>query len=316
MLRIFLLITFMSGLFFLRKYLVSFLIGAIIAFVLNPLVSFLHSKLHIRKIFAILLSYLIWISAMVFLCFSLSDLITGGIANKSLPDAAGTLVEYYNEHKELIGRIFPTMDKRINYSQIIRSVGTGLYNFFIGMVAGIYILKDKEYFSMLASRILYLFLPQKIHGYVREIAFEINDVLSAFLRGITVDSSIVGLLSSAVLTFAGTPYAVLLGIFVGIANIIPYFGPFIGIGPAVLVTYLNLGVRKALIILASLILIQQLECNLIYPKIIGKSTGLHPLFVLIAVSLAARLGGILWMVLAVPFAGIARVLIVKWAESQ
>lgn len=316
MLRVILLLLIIVGLFFLRQYLVSFLIGVVIAFALDPLVSFLQSKLHIKKILAILLSYLIWISAIVFLCFSLSDLITGEIASRSLGDVAGTLINYYNEHKDLVVKLFPSMGKEIDYSRIIRTVGTGLYNFFIGMVAGIYILKDKKYFAMLASRTLHIFLPQKIHGYVREVSFEIKDVLSAFLRGITIDSSIVGLLSSIALTVIGIPYAVLLGLFVGIANIIPYFGPFIGIAPAVLIAYLNLTLQKALLVLASLVLIQQVECNLIYPRIIGKSTGLHPLFVLICVSLAARLGGIVWMVLAVPLAGIARVLIVKWAESQ
>lgn len=166
------------------------------------------------------------------------------------------------------------------------------------------------------NKAMHLLLGQKVHGVVREILFEINDVISAFLRGVFVDSVIVAFLSSLALASIGIDFAVFIGCFAGIANVIPYFGPIIGIIPAVLAGMADGGISKAILAAIALFAVQQVECNFIYPRIIGKSTGLHPLFVLIAVSIAGYFGGLLWMVLAVPIAGVARVLICKWAEEQ
>lgn len=118
------------------------------------------------------------------------------------------------------------------------------------------------------------------------------------------------------LSIIGIDFAVFIGCFAGLANVIPYFGPVIGIIPAALAGLAEGGIYKAILSAASLFAVQQIECNFIYPRIIGRSTGLHPLFVLTAVSVAGSFGGLLWMVLAVPIAGILRVLICKWAEKQ
>ena len=141
-------------------------------------------------------------------------------------------------------------------------------------------------------------------------------MISAFLRGVFVDSVIVAFLSSLILSLLGVDFAVFIGCFAGLVNVIPYFGPIIGILPAALAALAEGGLYKALLAAAALFTVQQIECNFIYPRIIGKSTGLHPLFVLTAVSVAGSLGGLLWMILAVPLAGIIRVLLCKWAEKQ
>ncbi len=198
----------------------------------------------------------------------------------------------------------------------MQSLGSGAVNFFIGSVAGVYLLKDKEFFLRLGNQAMHLLLPQKPHGLLREVLFEINEVIAAFLRGVFVDSVIVAFLSSLVLSLLGVEFAVFIGCFAGIANVIPYFGPVLGIVPAFLSALLSSGLPRAVLAAASLFAIQQLECNFIYPRIIGKSTGLHPLFVLTAVSVAGALGGLFWMILAVPVAGIIKVLLCKWAEAQ
>ena len=105
-------------------------------------------------------------------------------------------------------------------------------------------------------------------------------------------------------------------VFAGIANVIPYFGPVLGMIPAFLMGFCTEGFWSGVLAVAILLAVQQIDCNLIYPKIVGTSTGLHPLMVLLAVSVFGYFGGILGMLLAVPIAGIIQVFVVKWAEGK
>ena len=134
------------------------------------------------------------------------------------------------------------------------------------MVAGIYLLKDKDYFLRLANKALHLLLGQKTHGILREILFDIDSVISSFLRGVFVDSVIVAFLSSLALSIIGIDFAVFIGCFAGLANVIPYFGPVIGIIPAALAGLAEGGIYKAILSAASLFAVQQIECNFIYPQ--------------------------------------------------
>ena len=176
--------------------------------------------------------------------------------------------------------------------------------------------KDKDFFLRLVNQTAHLLLKQKTHGKLREILFEIHQVVSAFLRGVLVDSVIVAFAASLTLSLLGVKFAVLIGCFAGITNVIPYFGPFIGIMPAVLSALADGGLSLAAAAGLSLLQCGRLSAIFIYPRIIGKSTGLHPLFVLISVSAAASVGGLFLMILAVPIAGIIKVLVSKWAVEQ
>jgi predicted PurR-regulated permease PerM len=111
-------------------------------------------------------------------------------------------------------------------------------------------------------------------------------------------------------------YAVIIGIIGGILNIIPYFGPFLGMIPAFLVAFATGGIWRAIIAVLAILAIQQIDSNYIYPKIVGTSIGLHPLFVLLAVSFFGYLWGVLGMLLAVPIACIVQVVVVRWAYKK
>lgn len=188
-----------------------------------------------------------------------------------------------------------------------------MVSLFLGVVASIYLLKDRDYFLMLWERLLSLVLHQRTHGIVSEILHEMNDVVSAFLKGALIDSLIVAFLSSAVLSVLQVDFAVVIGVIGGLLNVIPYFGPFIGMVPAFLVALFTDGLAKSIAAVLALFLIQQLDSNYIYPRIVGSSTGLHPLFVLLAVSVCGYFFGLSGMLLAVPAAGMVQVLIKRWA---
>jgi len=147
---------------------------------------------------------------------------------------------------------------------------------------------------------------------VSETLHEINGVFSLFIRGALLDSLIVAILSSIGLSVLGLQFAVFIGCFAGICNIIPYFGPILGMIPAFIVGTFTEGLTQGIIAVGILLLIQQLDANLIYPRIVGASTGLHPLFVLLAVTIAGYYSGILGMIIAVPIACIVQIFILKW----
>ena len=197
--------------------------------------------------------------------------------------------------------------------QFITTFAGSLISLFIGLVASIYLLKDKEFFLSLWQKFLSMILKQKVHGVTNEILGEINNVLTTFIKGALIDSLIVAFLSSLALSLVKVEYAVIIGIIGGLLNIIPYFGPFFGMVPAFLVALTTNGLGQAIIAVLALLGVQQIDSNYIYPKVVGSSTGLHPLFVLLSVSIFGYFGGIVGMLLAVPAAGIIQILIKKWA---
>lgn len=196
---------------------------------------------------------------------------------------------------------------------IISGVGVSIFNFVIGVMVSIYLSIDKHFFLRLWSKLMSLLLPEKGSFALERTLNEINGVTSKFLRGVLLDALIVGILSSIALMISGLQFAIFVGIFAGICNIIPYFGPIIGMVPAFIIGFFTEGLWQGLIAVGILFVIQQIDGSLIYPRVVGSSTGLHPLFVLLAVSIGGFYGGLVGMILAVPTAGIIQIFVLKWA---
>jgi predicted PurR-regulated permease PerM len=198
---------------------------------------------------------------------------------------------------------------------ITGAVGSAV-NVVIGAVISIYLMKDKDFFLSLWRKFLHLTLSQRANATVSETISEINGVTSMFVRGALLDSLIVAILSSIGLSIVGLDFAVFIGVFAGIANIIPYFGPIIGMVPAFIIGLLTENFTHGIMAVVVLVVVQQIDSNIVYPKVVGSTTGLHPLMVLLAVSIFGYFGGIIGMILAVPLAGILQVFIVKWALKR
>ncbi|MCQ4638506.1 AI-2E family transporter [Anaerovorax odorimutans] len=189
-------------------------------------------------------------------------------------------------------------------------------NVAIGAIVSIYLMKDKDFFLGLWRKFLHLLLPQRANAAVTETLSEVNGVLSQFVRGALLDALIVAILSSIGLSIIGLDFAVFIGVFAGISNVIPYFGPILGMIPAFIIGWFTEDFTQAAVAVIILIVVQQIDSNIIYPKVVGSSTGLHPLTVLLAVSVFGYFGGIIWMILAVPIAGVIQAFIVKWAYRK
>lgn len=218
-----------------------------------------------------------------------------------------------NDAKSFLSGWIATNLSLDNLMSLVGAITGGVINLLIGFVASIYLLKDKEFFISLWQRLLSVVLKQKTHGIINETLDDINNVITTFIKGALVDSLIVALLYSLVLSLIGVRFAVVIGILGGLLNIIPYFGPFFGMVPAFLTAFVSGGLWQAVLSVLALLGIQQVDSNYIYPKIVGTTMGLHPLFVLISVSVLGYFAGIAGMLVAVPIAGILQVLIKKWA---
>jgi len=289
--------------------------GLILAYLMYPVVNWFEIRLKSRGT-AILITYVLVISAICGLIYAFVVLITGTLPN-DFQTTIQTIRSYFDEATIL--RAESWLSSRLSPSSVanvVSSVTDVLVTIALGTVASVYLLKDKEFFIGLWEKFLVLVLRQRVHGVLAEIMVDINTVLATFLKGAFVDSIIVAFLSSAALTLTGMEYAVIIGILAGLLNIIPYFGPFISMVPAFLTALVSGGPFQGLLAILALLAVQQLDSNYIYPKIVGATTGLHPLFVLLSVSILGYFFGITGMLLAVPAAGILQVLITRWACSK
>ncbi|AWZ48760.1 AI-2E family transporter [Clostridiaceae bacterium 14S0207] len=186
----------------------------------------------------------------------------------------------------------------------IMSLGQNILTYLVIPIFIYYFLIDGETFI---NSILFFFSSKK-RKIIKKIAKNIDIVLSKYILSQVVLSFIISILSFFVLIVYGINNALLLSIFNGIFNIIPYFGPILGAIPAIVVAFLTSS-HKGIWITVWLMLIQQIEGNLISPKIIGESVDIHPLLVVILLIIGGEISGFMGMILAIPMAVVIKVII-------
>ena len=155
----------------------------------------------------------------------------------------------------------------------VKYVVTGVYNLVIGIIVSVYILSDSETFTANAKRILYSLLTPEMAKKLLEGLDFTDRTFVGFLNGKLLDSAIIGLICYIVCAILDMPYALLVSVLVGVTNIIPFFGPFIGAVPSALVI-LMVSPLKCLIFVIFVIILQQVDGNIIGPKILGSSVGI------------------------------------------
>ncbi len=175
---------------------------------------------------------------------------------------------------------------------------------FIELVLGFYFLKDREYFG----RVLTNLIPLPSRRKVLLVASEMNYILHCFIRGEVFIAGTVGILATIGYVLVGLPYALILGFLAGLLEFIPYFGPWLGAVPALLIGWLA-GSHKFLWTLVVILLIQQLENVFITPKILGGVVNLHPVYIILSLWTGGSFFGVAGMFLAVPAVLILRVII-------
>lgn len=200
----------------------------------------------------------------------------------------------------LTTNILPQMQSMLkNISAGVFDILIFLKNFLIGAIVSIYVLADKEKFVAKSKMVIYAVLPSKwAYKIIHAMRFT-HKTFGGFLNGKILDSAIIGVLCYIGCVLLDMPYVVLVSVIVGVTNIIPFFGPYIGAVPCILLILL-VNPLKGLYFLLFILVLQQFDGNILGPKILGDSTGLSSFMVIVAILIGGGLFGIPGMIVGVP----------------
>lgn len=319
------------------KIFMPFIIGVMIAFVLNVLLNVVENKLFkklnekngkvwkkIKRPTSLITTFIIIIALIAFIL---------GLLIPQLKNTATIFTENFDSYKKesikILDKIgiddkdIKVLNKNIekikgevtsyvgdNKQEIVQTtfgvassvVGT-ITSLVLGIVFAIYILLKKEDLARQSRKVLKAYLPEKKEKRIREIANLSNKTFGNFISGQCLEALIIGVLCFIGMFILQMPYASTISVLVGFTALIPVFGAFIG---TVIGAFLILMVdpTKAIIFIIFILILQQLEGNLIYPKVVGKSVGLPGIWVMVAVTVGASIAGVLGMLLSVPICSV------------
>ena len=201
-------------------------------------------------------------------------------------------------------KILPYFEEVISKSSTsllgsIISIFKSLLNFVLGIIISIYLLVDKEKFTGQAKKVLYAFLKrERANNFINNLRYS-DKIFGGFISGKLIDSIIIGIICYIGMLIMKLPYPVLISVIVGITNIIPYFGPFIGAIPSAFFI-LMIDPKKCLVFVIFILILQQFDGNILGPKILGDSTGLNSFWVIFSITVFSGLFGIVGMFIGVP----------------
>lgn len=238
-----------------------------------------------------------------------------------------SLIAKYDFNKEIMQKIQDSGAMLIEYvSSLMMSLGTsilgvsshilsGVFNTVVSLVLAIYMLLNKEKLIRTIKKIALAFMPSKIAGKVA-YGVEITDhAFTGFVRGQLIEAFIIGVTCFLGLTIFGFQYALLISVLVGVTNVIPIFGPFIGAVPSVIILF-TVSPAQAVWFIVFIIVLQQIEGNIIYPRVVGSSIGLSGFWVLTAVIVGNNLYGLLGIIIGIPIFATIYVLMRKITDDR
>lgn len=316
------------------KVLYPFLFGLLIAYFLNPLSKVMDNFLNrffkdrhtgIRKGLSILLSYIIVLGLIITVLFYIIPQIIDSLtqitsfinsAQSGYNQFMDKVLELESTHPEwdlsgindameeipdkiinIITKAIPTIIPTIYNTSM--SLISGFLNVIIAIIVSVYMLIDKNRLIFNAKRVIYAIFGQKTGDKLLHTGSECNRIFSSFIIGKLIDSLIIGILCFIAMSILKLPYALIISVIVGVTNMIPYFGPFIGAVPGILLL-LFVSFKYALIFTVLIIVLQQFDGLYLGPKILGESTGLRPLWIIFAITVGGSIAGVLGMFLGVP----------------
>ena len=237
------------------------------------------------------------------------------------PELAGQLSSLeldWEAFNQSIGNLIPDFSAGNAIASVFNMLSGlfhGVLNAFLGLVFALYILMQKEQLGEQARRLMKAYLRPCVSEKVLYVLGLTSGTFSNFLAGQCLEAAILGLMFFLAMTVFGFPYAVMISVLIAVTALIPVFGAFVGaiVG---MIMMLTVSPAKALWFLALFLLLQQLEQNFVYPKVVGSSVGLPPIWVLVAVMLGAATLGIVGMLLFIPIASVLYALLWRDAESR
>jgi predicted PurR-regulated permease PerM len=306
------------------------LIAGFLYYLLNPLVNLL-VKMGVKRLIAIALIFLLLIGIIVLVfmsvipnlveqLISLAKNIPSFVDNMQhwLQDAANNATRFPLFRELDVDKYISNLD--VSAGTIIQQTLTGVTNSLASIIGKIttvvlllitvpfilfYMLKDGEKLVPNIERVF----PEKQRDNIKGLLEQLNKTLSDYISGQAIECLFVGTFTFLGYLLIGVDYAFLFGVIAGLTNLIPYLGPYLGLAPALIYTFFN-SPTQALLCIVVVLIVQQVDGNVIYPNVIGKSLNIHPLTIILILLVAGNLAGILGVFLGVPVYAILRTLVV------
>ncbi len=316
-----------------------FIIGGVIAFIVNVPMAFIENKLlvglgsekaqKLKRPIALILALVLVIGLFVgFMAVVIPQLVESGtLLIKKMPEFMAGLEklleglppiqkEYlkykssiesfdFNQLGTYLSNFVASSDKSV-FSKIFgqaSSILGGFVNSLLGLFFALYILGSKERLASQGTRVIYAYLPEGASDRIMHVLRVTNSNFRNFLTGQMTEAVILGTLTGVGMAVLQLPYALMIGVLTGFMAMIPVFGALIGAGVGAVLIF-TVDPFKALVFLIFMVILQQIEGNLIYPKIMGQSLGLPPMWTLVAITLGTSLMGIVGMILFVPLTSV------------
>jgi len=313
---------------------IAFLLNTLVAFLENKIVfrilkskniTITEKKRKITRVFCIFFTIVLFLLGIYALLAMLLPELFSSVMRivESFPFYVETiegwidnLIKDNSELQAITMDVFATAEMRVqewmdtelvpSINSIIRDFSTGIYgvltsiaNFLIGIVISIYLLYGKENYIARGKQFLYsTFKIETVNNTIRDLQFT-NKMFGNYIVGAVVDSAIIGVLCYIGMTIIGLPYPVLISVIVGITNVIPFFGPYLGAVPsAFLILIIN--PMWCLYFVIFIIVLQQFDGNILKPKIFGDTTGLSSFLVIVSIIIGGGILGIFGMFIGVP----------------
>ena len=201
------------------------------------------------------------------------------------------------------------VDKILAYIGSAIQAVTGIFDIFVAVVVSIYILSERTQIIRFLKKFMSAILKERVYRNLDKYFDNSNQIFFKFIVSQFLDAVIVGILVTIAMTIMGIKYAPLLGFLIGLFNMIPYIGAIIAVGIAGIITLITGGISQTIWMLIVVIILQQIDANIINPKIVGQSLKISPLFVLFSITVGGAYFGILGMFLAVPVTAVIKILL-------
>lgn len=317
------------------QLLTPIIMGIAIALLLNTVLSYIEERFHLKRYQGLLIVYITFIGILAIsvvtlfprIYSSLSSLINElpvyirqidvflGEVNNYLKDYNATIaqaIDFARFEDRYSGWVETAVLSSVSY---VSSFTMTLINFLIGIVISIYLLKDKEVFARMFKRLLYALLPVGTAKTTIDIFQEMDYIFKRYIIGKSLDCLIIGVLAVIGLLIIGAPYALLLGVIVGVLNFIPYVGPLLGMIPAFIITYFY-DPFTAVLVLLFIFLLQQFDGLWLGPKILGDSVGITPFWVITSIIIGGSLFGLIGMFVSVPITAMIQVVLSRLIDYR
>lgn len=302
------------------------ILGCMLCYLLYPLVTFFEKKLEnitgkqgLRGL-AVILTLIIIFAAVALLLFVIIATMTKQISNIDYDVIKTFFADTFTDAQDLLDQINDYLGSiGINLSSVgtyvtatVSNVAGGLSTLTFGFIFSVYFLIDGRRISAYWTKVASSLFTNKAIAKFKELAADADQCFSGYIRGQALDALIIGTSVTVLFVLIKMPYAFLIGLIIGIGNLIPFVGPILGYGAVIIINLLQYNPRMLIIGLITMLFVMFIDSNLINPRLLAGTIKVHPLLVVASLLAGGTIGGILGMLISVPTGAFLKLQFEKW----